>query len=127
MLDLSMRQQEFPFKSRIAFPEGVQPLAMRRAPESSLEPPRTSDFHAPSSEPLFPMGFVAGEAHRAACEIHLLQEEEFAEAETGIPDQSPDLAENVFYSRHWHRRRLPACVVLVSNESGNHGMDPFDN
>src|SRR5262249_12553365 len=39
---LPVRQQEFPFESRIALPEGVQPLPVRRAPERSPEPPRTA-------------------------------------------------------------------------------------
>src|SRR5215468_12500792 len=62
MPDPSVRQQEFPFESRIALPEGVQPLPVRRAPERSPEPPRTVDFHAPSPNPLFArIFFVASE------------------------------------------------------------------
>ena len=103
MPDPPMRQEEFPFEFCVALPEGVQPLPVRCATERSTEPPRTANFHAPSSEPLFPGRFVASEANRAACEIHLLQKDEFSEAESGIPHEPPELAENVFYSRH--RRR----------------------
>ena len=70
---------------------------------------------------------VASEPNGAACEIHLLQEEEFAEAEADVPDEAPDLAENVLHPRHPRRRRLPARVMLVSKESGHHGMDALDH
>src|SRR5215468_670563 len=122
MPDPSVRQQEFPFKSRIALPESVQPLPVRRAPERSPEPARTADFHPPAPEALFPRIFVASEPDGAACKVDLLQDEEFPEAEADIPDQPPDLAENVLHPRHPWRRRLPARVMLVSKESGHHGM-----
>src|SRR5207247_1880306 len=113
MPDPSVWQEEFPFEARIPFPEGVQPLPVRRAPERSPKPPRTADFLAPSPEPLFPgVFFIAGEANGAGCEVHLLEEQEFPEAEAGIPDEPPDLAENVLHPRHPWRRRLPARVVL---------------
>src|SRR5262245_29013965 len=127
MPDPSVRQKESPFESRIALPEGVQPLPVRRAPERSPEPPRTADFHPPAPEALFPRIFVASEPDGAACEIHLLQEEEFAEAEADVPDKAPDLAENVLHPRHPRRRRLSARVMLVSKESGHHGMDALDH
>src|SRR5262249_9095258 len=123
MPDPSMRQQEFPLESRIALPEGVQPLAVCRAPERSPEPPRTPNFHPPAPEPLFPRIFVVSEPNEAACEVDLLQEQEFPEAEADVPDQPPDLADNVLHPRHPWRRRLPARVMLVSKESGHHGMD----
>ena len=100
---------------------------MRRAPERSPEPPRTADFHAPSPEPHFPGIFsLASEPNGAACEVHLLQEEEFAEAEADVPDEPPDLAENVLRPRHPSHRRLPARVMFASKESGHHGMDALD-
>src|SRR5215831_868766 len=126
MPDPSMRQQEFPFKSRIALPEGVQPLPVRRAPERSPEPPRTADFHPPAPEALFPRIFVVSEPNGAACEVDLLQDEEFPEAEADVPDQPPDLAENVLHPRHPWRRRLTARVMFVSKESRHHGMDALD-
>src|SRR5436309_7284578 len=120
----SVRQEEFPFESRIALPEGVQPLPVRRAPERSAEPPRTANFRASSPKTLFPgILSVAGESKGAACEVHLLQEEEFPEAEADVPDEPPDLAENVLHPRHRRRRWLPARMMLVSKESGHHGMN----
>src|SRR5438093_10884107 len=95
----SVRQEEFPFESRIALPEGVQPLPVRRAPERSPEPPGTADFHPPGPEALFPRIFVASEPDGAACEVDLLQDEEFPEAESDVPDQPPDLAENMLHPR----------------------------
>src|SRR5436305_2032563 len=92
MPDPSVWQEEFPFESRIALPEGVQPLPVRRAPERSSEPPRPADFHAPSPEPHFPGIFsLASEPNGAACEVHLLQEEEFPDAEGDVPDVLPDM------------------------------------
>src|SRR5262245_17331434 len=114
MPDPSARQQEFPFESHIALPEGVQPLPVRRTPERSPKPPRTADFLAPSPKALFPGIFsVASEPNRAACEVHLLQEEEFPEAEADVTDEPPDLAENVLHPRHRPRRWLAARVMLV--------------
>src|SRR5262249_55993200 len=84
-----MRQQEFPFESRIALPEGVQPLPVRRAPERSPEPPRTADFQPPAPEPLFPRIFGVSEPNGAACDVDLLQQQEFPEAEAEVPDQAP--------------------------------------
>src|SRR5437870_5467238 len=73
MPDPSVWQEELPFESCIALPEGVQPLPVRRVPERSPEPPRTTDFHAPSPEPHFPGIFsVASKPNGAACEVHLL-------------------------------------------------------
>jgi len=127
MPDPSVWQEEFPFESRIALPEGVQPLPVRRAPERSSEPPRPADFHAPSPEPHFPGIFsLASEPNGAACEVHLLQEEEFPDAEGDVPDEPPDLAESVLRPRHPSDRRLPARVMFVSKESGHHGMDALD-
>ena len=98
MPDPSVRQEKFPFESRVALPEGVQPLPVRCAPERSSEPARTADFHAPFPEPLFPGIFSVGsEANGAAGEVHLLQQEEFPEAETDVSDEPPDLAENVLH------------------------------
>src|SRR5438093_2865235 len=127
MPDPSVWQEEFPFESRIALPEGVQPLPVRRAPERTSEPPRPADFHAPSPEPHFPGIFsLASEPNGAACEVHLLQEEEFPDAEGDVPDEPPDLAESVLRPRHPSDRRLPARVMFVSKESGHHGMDALD-
>src|SRR5262249_21965740 len=125
--DPSVRQQQLPFESRIALPEGIQPLPVRRAPERSAEPPRMTDFHPPAPEPLFPRIFVASEPDGAACEVDLLQDEEYPEAEADIPDHPPDLAENVFHPRDPWCRRLPARVMFVSKESGHHGMDALDH
>src|SRR5262245_44516555 len=72
MPDPSVRQQEFPFESRIALPESVQPLPVRRAPERSPKPARTANFLAPYPEPLFPRIFSV-EANGAACEVLLWQ------------------------------------------------------
>src|SRR5215831_15302016 len=99
----SVRQKEFPFKSRIALPKSIQPLPVRRAPERSPEPPRTADFHSPVPEALFPRIFVASEPDGAACEVDLLQDEEFPEAETDVTDQPPNLANYVLHPRN----RLP--------------------
>jgi hypothetical protein len=88
MPDPSVRQQEFPFESRVALPERVQPFPVRRAPERSPEPERTADFHLPTPEPLFPgILSVARKPNRAACEVHLLQEQEFPEAEADVADK----------------------------------------
>jgi len=87
-----------------------------------------ANFRAPSPEPHFPGIFsVASEPKGAACEVHLLQEEEFPEAEADVPDEPPDLAENVLHPRHRRRRWLPARIMLVSKESGHHGMNAFDH
>src|SRR5207244_12319641 len=99
MPDPSVWQEEFPFESCIALPEGVQPLPVRRAPGRSPEPPRTADFHPPAPEAHFPGIFVAGERDRAACEVDLLQDEEFPEAEADVTDQAPDLADDVLHPR----------------------------
>ena len=87
-----------------------------------------ANFRAPSPEPHFPGIFsVASEPNGAACEVHLLQEEEFPEAEADVPDEPPDLAENVLHPRDRRRRWLPARIMLVSKESGHHGMNAFDH
>src|SRR5262249_15596374 len=90
------------------------------------EPPRTPNFQPPAPEPLFPRIFVISEPNGAACEVDLLQEQEFPEAEADVPDQPPDLADNVLHPRHPWRRRLPARVMLVSKESSHHGMNALD-
>src|SRR5678809_785483 len=70
----SVRQQEFPFQSRIAFPECVQPLPVSSPAERSSEPAGVTDFPAPSAEAIFPgRESVGSEAERAACEVHALQ------------------------------------------------------
>src|SRR5262245_5774693 len=117
MPDSSVRQQEFPFKSRIVLPEGVQPLPVRRALERSPEPPKTVESLSPAPKPLPPGILGVSEPNGAACEVDQLQDQEFPEAEADVPDQPPDLAEDVLHPRHPWRRRLPARVMLLSKES----------